>query len=88
MDYNDWNIPKVQGTENYKKKWSLSAFKTTAHIKTVEQVYALGKVHETYQLFNIESIKKHRKYCHNFLHIYLVQVAVKPFTKNGNFSVL
>ena len=58
---NDWNIPKVPSKEIYKQKWSMNAFKTTTHVKTVEQVYSLGKEHETCQLLNLESIKKHRK---------------------------
>ena len=77
------NIPRVPSHEIYKKKWSLSSFKSEHRIKSVEQVYALNKQHETCQLFSPESIKKHRKYCHNFLHIGLVQIGVKPLTSKG-----
>ena len=52
-------------------------------MKTVEQVYALSKEHETCQLLNLESIKKHKNDGNNFLHIGLVQVAIKPLTRLG-----
>ena len=44
---NDWNIPRVLSNEIYKKKWSLSSFKSEHHVTSVEQVYALSKQHET-----------------------------------------
>ncbi|KAI5338516.1 hypothetical protein L3X38_017787 [Prunus dulcis] len=56
LDYRDWNIPRVPSQEIYKKRWSLPSFKTTTHVKTVEQVYALGKELEVCQLLNLESI--------------------------------
>ena len=58
---NDWNIPRVPSPEIYKKKWSLASFKSEHHIKSIEQVYALSKQHETCQLLSPESIKKHKK---------------------------
>ncbi|KAI5338514.1 hypothetical protein L3X38_017785 [Prunus dulcis] len=83
LDYRDWNIPRVPSQETYKKRWSLPSFKTTTHVKTVEQVYALGKELEVCQLLNLESIKRHKNEGNNFLHIGLVQVAVKPLTRTG-----
>ncbi|CAL9025746.1 unnamed protein product, partial [Prunus brigantina] len=83
LDYRDWNIPKVPSNNIYRKKWSLSAFNSTTHVKTVEQVYALSKEHESCQLLNLDSIKKHKHDGNNFLHIGLVQVAVKPLTRLG-----
>ena len=90
VDFNEWNIPKVPSNKIYiKKNWSIASFKSEHHVKTVEQVYALSKQHETCQLFSPESIKKHRKDGHNFLHIGLVQIGVKPLTRRGlNASVL
>jgi len=58
-------------------------FKTEQHVKIVEQVYALNKDHELCQLFSPESIKRHRKEGHKFIHIGLVQVAIKPLTRRG-----
>jgi hypothetical protein len=49
----------------------------------VEQVYALSKEHEVCQLLSPESLRRHKADGHNFLHIGLVQVAVKPLTRRG-----
>jgi hypothetical protein len=83
IDANDWNILKVPSKEIYRKKWSMASFKTEQHVKTVEQVYALNKEHELCQLFGPEAIKRHRREGHNFIHIGLVQVAIKPLTRRG-----
>jgi len=83
IDINDWNISKVPSKEIYRKKWSMTSFKTKQHVKTVEQVYALNKEHELCQLFSPEAIKRHRREGHNFIHIGLVQVAIKPLTRRG-----
>jgi hypothetical protein len=90
INWKDWNIPRIPSKNIYRSNsWSLSSFKSTTHIKTVEQVYAISKEHESCQLLNLESIKKHRKDGNNFLHIGLVQVAVKPLTRIGlNASIL
>jgi hypothetical protein len=89
IDFNDWNIPKVPSRDIYRKKWSLTVFKSEHHVKTVEQVYALSKEHETCQLFSPESIRKHKSDGHNYIHIGLVQIAVKPLTRKGlNASIL
>ena len=57
-------------------------------IKTVERTYNLFNEYETIQLFLMDSINQHReKYV--FLHVGLVQVAVKPLTREAlNTSVL
>lgn len=60
----------------------MTSFKTE-HVKTIEQVYALNKEHELCQLFSPEAIKRHRREGHNFIHIGLVQVAIKPLTRRG-----
>ena len=89
IDFSDWNIPKVSTQNIYKKKWSLTSFKSEHHVKTVEKAYALSKEHETCQLFSPEQIKAHRKNGHNYLHIGLVQIAVKLLTRKGlNTSIL
>ncbi|KAI5335123.1 hypothetical protein L3X38_025256 [Prunus dulcis] len=83
LDFRDWNIPKIPSQKIYKKHRLPSSFNSTTHVKTVEQVYALSKEHETCQLLNLESILKHKKDGNNFLHIGLVQVAVKLLTRLG-----
>ncbi|KAI5339094.1 hypothetical protein L3X38_018366 [Prunus dulcis] len=50
LDFRDWNIPKVPSQKIYKKHWLPSSFNSTTHVKTVEQVYALSKEHETSQV--------------------------------------
>jgi hypothetical protein len=59
----------------------MPAFKSEHHVKTVEQVYASSKEHETCLLFSLESIRKHRSDGHNYIHIGLVQIAEKPLTR-------
>jgi hypothetical protein len=67
----------------------MPAFKSEHHVKTVEQVYASSKEHETCLLFSLESIRKHRSDGHNYIHIGLVQIAEKPLTRKWlNASVL
>ena len=56
--------------------------------KTVEKTYSLFNEYETIQLFSIDSIKRHREN-YAFLHVGLVQVAVKLLTREAlNTSVL
>jgi len=89
IDFDDWNIPKVPSKEIYRKKCLMTLFKSEHHVKTVEQVYAINKEHETCQLFSPESIRKHKYDGHNFILIELVQVAIKPLTRKSlNASVL
>ena len=58
-------------------------------VKIFEKVYALTKEYETCSMLNKESIKKHRLRGHNFIHIGLIQVAIKPLTTKGkNSSIL
>jgi hypothetical protein len=59
----------------------MTSFKTEQHVKTVEQDYVLNKEHELCQLFSPEAIRRHRREGHNFIHIGLVQVAIKPLTR-------
>jgi len=74
-------MTKIPSKEIYRKKWFMTSFKTEQHVKTVEQVYALNKEHELCQLFSPEAIRRHRREGHNFIHIGLVQVAIKPLTR-------
>jgi len=61
----------------------MTSFKTEQHVKIVEQVYALNKEHELCQLFSPEAIRRHRREGHNFIHIGLVQVAIKPLIRTS-----
>ncbi|KAK9986097.1 hypothetical protein SO802_031048 [Lithocarpus litseifolius] len=86
----DWNIPKVPTHQIYKSSWSLKkAFRTDYHVKTIEQVYSLNKEYETCYLLTPSTLLAHRKEGHNYLHIGLVQVGVKPLIREGlNCSIL
>ena len=90
LNLEDWNIPKVPTNKIYKSSWSLKkAFKTDYHVKTVEQVYGINKEYETCYLLSTSTLTTHRKDGHNFLHIGLVQVGVKPLIREGlNCSIL
>ena len=52
IDFGDWNIQRVSSKNIYKKKWSMTSFRSEHLVKTVEQAYALSKEHETCQLFS------------------------------------
>ena len=61
-----------------------TTFNSQFNVRTVEQTYSISRTHEKCCLFNEFLAKK----C-NYLHIGLVQVVVKPFTRKGiNASVL
>ena len=89
LSFGDWNIPKVSSKEIYRKRLAVASFNAEHHVKMVEQTYALSKEQETCQLFTAEQLKSHRKDGHNFIHVGLVQIAVKPLTRRGlNTSTL
>ena len=74
----EWNIPTEKTDKIYQQtSFSKLSFLTNYTIKTIERTYSLFNEYETIQLFSIDSINRHReKYA--FLHVGLVQVAVKP----------
>ena len=87
QDNSDWTIPKVSTREIYKS--TFLSFRSDYNVKTVERTYGINKSHEICQLLTKESISKHRSDGYNYLHIGLIQVAVKPiFIKGINASVL
>ena len=90
LNLEDWNIPKVPTNQIYKSSWSLKkAFKTDNHVKTIEQAYGKKKEYKTCYFLSPSTLISHRKDGHNFLHIGLVQVAVKPLIREGlNCSIL
>ena len=77
-------------SEIYRCSWiNRKIFKTDYHVKTIEQVYGINKEFETCYLLSSPTIKAHKKQGHNFLHIGLVQVGVKPLIREGlNGSIL
>ena len=76
-----WNIPKVPIKDIYKTSFLKPYSNIDLHVKTVEQDYALTKIQETCHLLSKESIKKYISAGHNFIHVGLIQAAVKPLTQ-------
>ena len=77
-------------SEIYRSSWiNWKIFKIDYHVKTIEQVYGINKKFETCYLLSLATIKACKKQGHNFLHIGLVQVGVKPLIRKGlNSSIL
>ena len=90
LDFRNWNIPKVDTKTVYKTSFVESAFYSAYKARTVEQIFFISKVHEKCCLFskrNINEFFAARKF--SYLHIGMVQVAIKPLTRKGiNASIL
>ena len=90
LDFSKWNIPKVDTRIVYKTSLFESTFYFDYRAKIVEQIFSISKVHEKCSLFtkrNINEFLAAKKF--SYLHIGMVQVAIKPLTRKGiNASVL
>jgi hypothetical protein len=80
----NWKLPLVPQNKIYKiTTFSNITFLSNYTIKTVERTYSLKQNFETIQLLSRQEIDNF-----SFIHIGLVQVAVKPLTRQGlNTSV-
>ncbi|KAL4626993.1 hypothetical protein ACB092_05G135700 [Castanea dentata] len=83
-DFRKWNIPKVSTKSVYDLNWTEKSIFSEYRARTVEQTFSISRTHEKCCLFSKKNIneflsKKNLKY----LHIGLVQVAVKPLTRKG-----
>ncbi|KAL4655043.1 hypothetical protein ACB092_01G422700 [Castanea dentata] len=83
-DFRKWNIPKISTKSVYDLNWTEKSIFSEYRARTVEQTFSISKTHEKCCLFSKKNIneflsKKNLKY----LHIGLVQVAVKPLTRKG-----
>ena len=84
----DWKIPKISQTQIYQKS-KYDIFKTDFTIKTEERDIQLTKPFETIQLLSQKSLQKHLARNYKYIHVGLVQVGIKPLTKEGlNTSIL
>ena len=83
----DWKMPSVPVNQIYKQSiFSKFSIKSDYKIKTFERTFSLENENESIQLFDEEFMDKQWKY--SFIHIGLVQVAVKPLIRQGlNTSV-
>jgi hypothetical protein len=88
-NWQNWNLPLVPQNQIYKKStFSNISFLSNYTIKTVKRTYSLKQSFETLQLLSRDSIEKCSKNF-SFIHFGLIQVAVKPLTRQGlNISVL
>jgi hypothetical protein len=85
----EWNIPNIPTKQIDKQStFSNSSFLLDYTVKTIEKTISLNNEYEIVKLFSKESMEKHRQK-YSFIHIGLVQVAVKPLTRQGlNTTVL
>ncbi|KAH9685897.1 hypothetical protein KPL70_014156 [Citrus sinensis] len=77
-----WELPKIFKEKIYKTK-KLDFLKNDYVIKTEERDITLSKPFETIQLFSEHSLKKLKEKNFNYVHIGLIQVGIKPLTKEG-----
>ncbi|KAH9667489.1 hypothetical protein KPL70_021057 [Citrus sinensis] len=77
-----WELPKISKEKIYKTK-KLDFLKNDYIIKTEERDITLSKPFETIHLFSEHSLKKLKEKNFNYIHIGLIQVGIKPLTKEG-----
>ena len=88
-DFQKWNIPIVDTKSIYRTSWVQNTFNSQFNVRIVEQTYSISRTHEKCCLFNRRNINEFLAKNFSYLHIGLVQVAVKPLTRKGiNASIL
>ena len=88
-DFWKWNIPKVDPKSIYRTSWTKNTFCSQYRVRTVEQTFSISRTHEKCCLLSKKNINDFLAKKISYLHIGLVQVAVKPPTRKGiNVSVL
>ena len=75
--------PKVDTKIVYKTGWTENAWYSAYKVRTVEQTFSISKTHEKCCLFSKRNINDFLTKKFSYLHIGLVQVAVKPLTRKG-----
>ena len=88
-DFQKWNIPKVNTKSIYKTSWAKNTTFSQYRVINVEQTFSISKTHEKCCLFSKRNINDFLAKKFSYLHIGLVQVAIKPLTRNViNSSIL
>ncbi|KAL4195596.1 hypothetical protein AMTRI_Chr05g65450 [Amborella trichopoda] len=83
----NWNIPKVPISDIYKK--GTFDLKIGYAIKTVEETLSVTSNQKDFQLLSQKILQVHKNKNYKYLHIGLIQIAVKPLTRLGlNNSIL
>lgn len=77
---NDWTIPKTNINTIYKR--GTFDYFSSYSIKTTEQTLSVGQNQQNINLLSSKSILDHRQK-YKFLHIGLVQIAIKPLFRLG-----
>ena len=80
-NFQKWNIPKVDTKIIYKTSFVETVFHSAYKVRIVEQIFSISKTHEKSCLFskrNISEFIAAKKF--SYLHIGMVQVAIKPLT--------
>ena len=84
-DLCNWKLPKSRNNEIYRSNFS---FKSDYIIKTVEESMPISQGYSTFQLLSEKLIQQHKQK-YKFLHLGMVQIALKPATRLGlNTSAL
>ncbi|KAH9676471.1 hypothetical protein KPL70_019168 [Citrus sinensis] len=77
-----WELPKISKEKIYKTKM-FDLLKHDYIIKTEERDITLSEPFETIYLFSEKSLKKLKEKNFKYIHIGLIQVGIKPLTKEG-----
>ena len=77
-----WELLKISKEKIYKTK-ALDILKNDYVIKTEERDITISNPFETIHLFSEKSLKKLKEKNFNYIHIGLIQVGIKPLTKEG-----
>ena len=75
--------PKLILKAVHKTSWAENAFHSAYKVRIVEQTFSISKAHEKCCLFSKRNINDFIAKRFSYLHIGLVQVAVKPLTQKG-----
>ncbi|GAV82927.1 LOW QUALITY PROTEIN: MP domain-containing protein, partial [Cephalotus follicularis] len=82
----NWKPPKISNKEIYKYN-PFNPFNFTERIQTIEQTIKITKTQQNIQLLDEKTIKELAKNF-KYIHFALVQVTIKPLTRQLNTSIL
>ena len=82
-DFQKWNIPKVDSKSMYRTNWTENTFSSQYRVRPFEQTFSISRTHEKCCLFSKRNINDFLAKKFSYLHIGLVEFAVKPLTRKG-----
>ncbi|XP_050919005.1 uncharacterized protein LOC127136500 [Lathyrus oleraceus] len=77
----NWSMPKIKLKEIY--KMSMFDFSSKKNIHTTESATSICNKHETINLLNRKLLENHVREGYHYIHIGLIQIAIKPLHKLG-----